>query len=72
MQDCVGPSVDDFNCAFTIFDADLAEAPDAVRHKAGTIRSSLEVCCGENPKRTKLQARKYLAGVIGVEEAELG
>lgn len=72
MQDCVGPSVEDFNHAFKIFDADLAEASDTVKRKAETIRVSLEFCCGDNPKRTKLQARSYLAGVIGVDEAELG
>ncbi|MEO3387359.1 AAA family ATPase [Mesorhizobium sp. CAU 1741] len=71
MQDCVGPSVEDFNNAFKIFDGELAGASDAVKRKAETIRTSLEFCCGDDPKRTKLQARSYLAGVIGVEEGEL-
>jgi hypothetical protein len=71
MQDCVGPSVKDFNQAFKIFDADLADASDTVKRKAETIRTSLEFCCGDNPKRTKLQARTYLAGLIGVEESGL-
>ncbi|MFU0503601.1 recombinase RecT [Pseudaminobacter sp. NGMCC 1.201702] len=71
MQDCVGPSVEDFNQAFKIFDADLADASETVKRKAETIRTSLEFCCGDNPKRTKLQARTYLAGVIGVDETGL-
>jgi len=71
MADCVGPSVDDFNQAFKIFDVDLAAVSDDVKRRAETIRSSLEFCCGENPKRTKLQARAYIAGLIRVDEAEL-
>lgn len=71
MQDCVGPSVEDFNQAFKIFDAELATAPDDIKRKAENIRTSLEFCCGEKPMRTKLQARSYLAGIIGVEEREL-
>ena len=71
MQDCVGPSVEDFNQAFKIFDADLAGASDDIKRKAENIRASLEFCCGEKPMRTKLQARAYLAGIIGVEEREL-
>ena len=71
MQDCVGPSVEDYNVGFRVFEDDLAAASDTVRRKAENIRSSLEFCCGENPKRTKLQARSYLAGVIGVDEGQL-
>ncbi len=72
MQDCVGPSVEDFNQAFKIFADELASASDEVKRKAENIRASLEFCCGEKPMRTKLQARSYLAGIIGVDEKELG
>ncbi|WP_186307289.1 recombinase RecT [Mesorhizobium amorphae] len=71
MQDCVGPSVEDFNQAFKIFADELASASDDVKRKAENIRASLEFCCGEKPMRTKLQARSYLAGIIGVDEKEL-
>lgn len=71
MQDCVGPSVEDFNQAFKIFADELSSASDEVKRKAENIRASLEFCCGEKPMRTKLQARSYLAGIIGVDEKEL-
>lgn len=71
MAECVGPSIDEYQLGFVIFEQELPAKSHLVRDKAETIRATLEFCCGENPKRNKLQARAYLAGVIGVDEQEL-
>lgn len=71
MKETVGPSIEDFEQAYRIFDGDLPSRSKLVNDKAETIRSSLIHCCGDAPKRGTLQAAKYLAGLIGVDEKEL-
>lgn len=71
MRDCAGPSVDDFKRAALIFKDEIADMSPLVKAKAKTIREKLEECCGDEPKIGTVQAAKYLAGVIGVDEQEL-
>lgn len=71
MRDCVGPSVEDFTRAALIFKDDIPDKSSTVKLKARTIRLKLEECCGDDPQLGTVQAAKYLAGVIGVDEKDL-
>lgn len=71
LKGCVGPSVEDFTQATMIFKDEAASKSALVKAKATKIREELEKCCGEAPTMGTLQAAKYIAGLIGVEEREL-
>ncbi len=71
LKDCVGPHLGDFRQATLIFKDEISARSDLVKAKATTIREQLEKCCGENPSNGTVQAGKYVAGIIGVDEKEL-
>ncbi|MEC9244623.1 MAG: hypothetical protein VYB05_07625 [Pseudomonadota bacterium] len=71
LKDCVGPHLGDFRQATLIFKDEISARSDLVKAKATTIREQLEKCCGENPSIGTVQAGKYVAGIIGVDEKEL-
>lgn len=71
MRNCVGPDVGDFTRSALIFKDEIAGKSSLVKAKASTIRTKLEECCGDAPKIGTMQAAKYLAGVIGVDEKDL-
>ncbi|TPM53236.1 hypothetical protein FJ959_22145 [Mesorhizobium sp. B2-2-4] len=71
MKAAVGPELNVFKRQALVFTDEIGGKSNLVRAKATKIRTELERCCGDEPAAGTVEVGKYLAGIIGVDAAEL-
>jgi hypothetical protein len=72
MKAAVGPEVNVLKRQALLFTDEIGGKSDLVRAKAKTIREQLQECCGDAPAKGTVAVARYVAGIIGVDERELG
>lgn len=72
LRAAVGPDVDVLKRQTMIFAESISTKSTLVKAKASVIKRRLQECCGENPTSSVNDIIAYLAGMIGVDEKDLG